>query len=109
MAIKTELIEYTHNGDTLEAFVARDDDNSTAPGVLICHAWAGRAEHEETVARKIAELGYVGIAVDVYGKGIRGTSTEECNALMTPFVEDRAMLQDRLQAALGTAQKQTGN
>ncbi|MCI5046959.1 MAG: dienelactone hydrolase family protein [Aquisalinus sp.] len=104
MAIVTELVEYSHNGDTLEAFVALDDSKSVAPGVLVCHAWAGRSAHEEDVARRLAELGYVGIAVDVYGKGVHGETTEECNSLMTPFVEDRAMLQDRLKAALTTAQ-----
>ena len=104
MAIKTELVEYTHDGTTLEAYVAYDDGTKDKrPGVLICHAWAGRSEHEENVARKLAELGYVGFAVDVYGKGVSGSTTEECNALMTPFVENRPMLQERLKAAAATA------
>ncbi len=104
MAITTELVEYTHGGDTLEAYVATDGTDRPKPCVLICHAWAGRGEHEEDVARKIAELGYVGFALDVYGKGVRGTTTEECNALMTPFVEDRGNLQARLTSALAAAQ-----
>jgi dienelactone hydrolase len=45
-------------------------------------------------------LGYVGFAVDMYGKGILGSGPEENARLMQPLMEDRAMLQKRMQAAL---------
>ncbi|NHK29065.1 dienelactone hydrolase family protein [Parvularcula flava] len=104
MALKTDLIEYTHNGDTLEAFVAWDDtQEGERPAVLVCHAWGGRDEHSEETAKKMAAMGYVGFAVDVYGKGVRGSSKEENQKLMTPFVEDRDMLADRLKAGMEAA------
>ena len=99
----TQTLEYSHDGTTLEAFIAKPEGDGPFPTVLICHAWAGRADHEEEVAKKLASLGYVGVALDVYGKGVLGQNTEECNALMTPFVEDRARLQDRLKAGLAAA------
>jgi dienelactone hydrolase len=46
------------------------------PGVLISHAWAGRDEFVLDKAKKIAELGYAGCAMDMYGKGVRGASVE---------------------------------
>lgn len=76
------------------------------PGVLISHAWAGRGELEEGKALQLAELGYVGFALDLYGKGIRGTSSEENDALMQPLLRDRSVLQRRMKLALEQIRKQ---
>jgi len=95
------LIEYTHNGAKLEGYMAWDDSIAGArPGVMISHAWGGRGEFECDKARMLAELGYCGFALDLYGKGVLGSGVEENSRLMKPFVEDRAMLQARLSAAL---------
>lgn len=102
MTVTTRLVEYELDGETYDGFVAVDDEQSDArPGVMICHAWGGRKDHEENVARRLAELGYVGFAADVFGKGKRGETTEECQALITPLVENRDLLRRRLLAALG--------
>jgi hypothetical protein len=42
--------------------------------------------------RGLAELGYVGFALDVYGKGVRGEVAGDNSGLMNPFMADRAML-----------------
>jgi dienelactone hydrolase len=90
------------DGDVvLEAFFAFDDSISTRrPAVLISHAWAGRDEFANDKAKKLAELGYVGFALDMYGKGIVGESREENSKLMQPFIQNRAVLQQRIKAAL---------
>ncbi len=99
--IKQRPVPYMHNGTQLEGMLVYDDSWQTAmPGVMVCHAWAGRGPFEINKARAIAEEGYAAFAVDLYGKGVLGKSKEENMALMTPFVKDRAMLQDRLKAAL---------
>jgi len=83
-----------------------DSAHDPRPGVLVSHAWGGRGEHEENRAERLAELGYVGFALDLYGKGVRGTSKEENAALMQPLLDDRQMLQRRMQLALGQLRKQ---
>lgn len=85
-----------------EAFVAAPD-NDKRPAVLIAHTWAGQIDFERQIARDIAELGYVGIAIDVYGKGVRGEPAGDNSHLMGPFLEDRALLKSRLLAALELA------
>ncbi len=75
--------------------------------VLIAHAWAGRDEFVEEKARQLAELGYVGFAMDIYGKGVLGASKEENGRLVKPFMDDRKMLRHRLLAALETAKTLT--
>jgi len=87
--------------------MAWDDGSSDPrPGVLVSHAWGGRSEFEETRAAMLAELGYVGFALDLYGKGRRGTSREENQALMQPLLADRGMLQRRMNLAVEQLRRQ---
>jgi dienelactone hydrolase len=105
--IQERTIDYEHNGTVLEGFLAYDDAVSgPRPGVLISHAWAGREPFECDKARALAQLGYAGFALDLYGKGVIGSSPEENTKLMQPFLDDRAMLHARLGIALETFGKQ---
>lgn len=107
MAIHTRTIEYKDGDTTLEAYLAWDDSEGDArPGVLVSHAWAGRSEFEENKAERLAELGYVGFAIDLYGQGVRGTTKEENAALMQPLLDDRQMLQRRMKLAVEQLRKQ---
>ena len=101
------LIEYNHNGATLEGYMAWDDAVAgPRPGVLISHAWGGRGEFECEKARMLADRGYCAFALDLYGKGVLGSGPDENSKLMAPFVEDRAMLQSRLSSALAAFAEQ---
>ncbi|MBC52356.1 MAG: carboxymethylenebutenolidase [Gammaproteobacteria bacterium] len=104
--MKTEYIEY-HDGDTvLEAYIAYDEDaTGKRPCVLIGHDWSGRREYACAAAERMADLGYIGFAVDVYGKGVFGKDgdTEGNSALMMPFADDRELLRRRMHAALAAA------
>ncbi len=92
------------DGDTLcEGYVALPEGAGPHPAVLIAHNWAGQSEADNEVARRLAALGYVGIAIDVYGKGVRGGPTADNSALMMPWMRDRAALRDRLLAAVDAA------
>lgn len=104
MAIISNTVDYLDDGLLLEGFFAYDDAFAgQRPLVLIHHAWGGRDEFVADKARKLAELGYLGFATDMYGKGIRGNGPEENSRLMQPFMQDRAKLQQRLLAALANA------
>ncbi len=101
MNIVSNTLNYLDDDVVLEAFFAVDDAlTGRRPAVLICHAWAGRNDFVEEKAKQLATLGYVGFALDMYGKGILGTSIEENSALMQPFMQDRVKLQKRVTAAL---------
>ena len=108
MAVKERAVEYSDDGVVLQGHLAWDDAiTAPRPGVMIVHAWAGRSEFEDDVARKLARLGYVGFAADVYGKGVLGSGPEENAALMQPFLDDRAALQRRLGGAMDVLASQT--
>ncbi len=106
MAIVEKTLVYSDGDAVLEAFYAFDDHVSgRRPAVLISHAWAGRDNFVMDKARKIAGLGYVGFALDMYGQGVLGSSKEENAKLMHPFMADRAKLQQRIKAAFMTAKQ----
>ncbi|MBV1860482.1 MAG: dienelactone hydrolase family protein [Nannocystaceae bacterium] len=100
------VISYTEGDDSFDAFVAAPAGDGTKPAVLVCHAWGGRDEFAENKARALAELGYVGVAVDVYGVGKRGTDNDSCAALMTPLLENPNLLRRRLAAAFQAVRTQ---
>lgn len=97
MTIETRAVGYLHGGKAYEGVLAFDGARAgKRPAVLVSHAWAGRGPVEESYARRLAELGYAGFALDLYGKGVFGKTTEECQALMTPLASNRPHLQERL-------------
>jgi dienelactone hydrolase len=105
--IQDRLITYVHDGTVLEAFLAYDDvRKGRRPGIMISHAWGGRGEFECRKARALAELGYAGFALDLYGKGVLGSGPEENSKLMAPLLADRAMLQSRMKLAHETMRSQ---
>lgn len=68
--VQTKRISYEHNGAQLEGVLAWDDSHdSKRPGVLVVHEWWGLNDYAELRAKKLAELGYVAFALDMYGKG----------------------------------------
>jgi len=101
----TELIEY-HDGEIqLEAYVAWDDSIAgPRPGVLVAHDWTGRRDFATDKADEMAALGYVGFALDMYGKGVFGSDgdVEGNSALMGPLAGDRTALRARMTSALET-------
>jgi dienelactone hydrolase len=107
LGLQTRLIDYRDEDTILEGRLVWDDDFSgPRPGVLVAHAWGGRSDYEDGKADSLARLGYAAFALDLYGKGVRGSGPEENSALMQPFLEDRDMLQKRLLIALATLRQQ---
>ena len=96
--LKTTEHDYQHDKTTLAGFLAHQEGDKPRPAVLICHAWKGRDQYVCDKAVELAKDGYVGFALDVYGKGVLGTSVEENTRLMSPFMENRNFLQQRLLA-----------
>ena len=76
------------------------------PGVLVAHTIRGRSEFEEGKAKLLAQNGYVGFAIDVYGKDAIGSDIESCREHMDALRKERATLQRRLLVALQTMRDQ---
>lgn len=96
--MNTKVIPYQDNGVDFEGFVAYPEEEKyqlkekKLPLVILCHAWGGRDEFICEKAQLIAKLGYVGFALDMYGKRVVGKSKEENIVLKRPFIQDRSLL-----------------
>jgi dienelactone hydrolase len=96
-------LEYQHRGITFAAYIAYQETTTKKPLVLVNHAFQGRDQFSCDRADALAALGYVGCAIDLYGKGVLGHSIEESSALMRPLLEDRILLRERLRASIDAA------
>lgn len=106
--MNTQKITYQADNQSMEGYVAQPNTPEKKPLVLIAHDWTGRNEFACKKAEKIAELGYVGFAMDLYGQGKLGQDNDEKMQLMKPLMDDRSLLLKRLLAALETAKKIEG-
>lgn len=104
--MQTRNVEYSDGAIKLEGYVAYNEKNSgMQPAVMVVHDWSGRNEFACKKAEKLAELGYIGFAIDMFGKDVRGKTVEEKSALIKPLLEDRAILRKRILAAFATVKK----
>jgi dienelactone hydrolase len=100
-AVQTKVVEYKKGSTTLEGYLAWDDALQTPrPGVLVVHDWMGLGDYAKMRARKLAELGYVAFAADIYGKGVRPKTPQQAAAQAGICKNDRPLMRDRVSAAL---------
>lgn len=106
--MRSEAFEYHLGSDLFEGFLLTHDDGQTRPGLMIFHTWSGLGPFEKDKAELVASWGYNVLAVDLYGKGRRGTTVDESRQLMGELTEDRGLLRRRLLAALSAFQGVSG-
>ena len=70
-----------------KAFISNKEQK--LPAVLVAHTWKGRSEFEDKKALELSKLGYVGFSIDLFGNKKNGSSVEENQGLIEPFVADR--------------------
>jgi dienelactone hydrolase len=106
-AIETRTVDYQAGQTTLQGFVAHDGAvKGKRPGVLVVHEWWGHNEHARNQARRLAEAGYVGFALDMYGKGKVAKHPEDAKAFSAEATKDAATVKARFDAALAELKRQ---
>lgn len=99
--IKEENITYTIDGKTYKGFVAYDESKTgKRPAVLVVHEWWGLNDYAKSRAKQLAALGYIAMAVDMYGDSKTAADPKEAQELATPFYMDPKLAKTRLDAAL---------
>jgi dienelactone hydrolase len=100
-AVRAKVIEYKQGDTVLEGYLAWDDSiQGRRPGVVVAHEWTGPGEYVRARARKLAEMGYVAFALDMYGKGVRPKTPREAAAQAGKYKSDRALMRARAKAGL---------
>src|ERR1041384_1853696 len=89
--IKLEPVTYKAGDTTLKGFVAYDDAvKEKRPAVIVVHEWWGLTDYAKMRAQKLAELGYVGFAIDMYGDGKTTDDPKEAGELAGAIKKDPA-------------------
>ena len=101
-AIKTETVTYKEGQVEAQSFLAYyDSATGRRPGVLVVSEWWGLNDYPKMRARMLAQLGYVAMAVDVYGEGETTADPKQAEKWVAPLeAGDRAELRARINAAL---------
>ncbi len=101
-----QVLEYRAGEAVLEGVLFRDDSQQqAAPGMLVAHQWTGISDHELARARRLAQLGYVVLCVDVYGKGVR-PAVLEAGKVAGLYKSNRPLLRERMLAGLNALKSQ---
>lgn len=107
LSIQTRFVDYGDGEAAFEGVLAWDDAvGGPRPGVLVAPTIRGRSAFEIGKAKALAELGYVGFALDVFGKTEIGADAETARQHMEMLLADRTLLQQRLNASLSAFLKQ---
>lgn len=99
--LKEENITYNGDNTSMNGYVVyKDSGQEKRPAVLVVHEWWGLNDYSKRRARELADLGYVAMAVDMFGNGQTASSPDEAMKLAGPFYQDPQLTKTRLDAAL---------
>jgi dienelactone hydrolase len=100
-AIKEDSVSYTANGKTFKGYVTYDSSKKDKrPAVLVVPEWWGLTDYPRSRAKQLAEMGYIAMAVDMYGEGKIAADPKEAQDLATPYYKDPTLTKTVLDAAL---------
>lgn len=103
-SIKEEPVNFSVNGITSKSYVAYDENvQGKRPVVLIVPEWWGLTDYPRMRAKMLAEMGYLAVAVDMYGDGKIAANPDEAKKAAMPFYTAPQMGKERLDAALAKA------
>lgn len=100
MAQGTE-VAYNEGETHLKGYLATPPHmQGKRPGVVIVHAWMGITDHEKQSADKLAAMGYMALAADIYGEGKHPQNREEAGKQAGYYKTNRDVYRKRIKAAI---------
>lgn len=70
-----------HDGDEIEAYVARPEGEGTRGGVVVIHHMPGYDRGSKEIVRRFAELGYDAVCPNLYTREAPGASPDDAAAV----------------------------
>lgn len=99
--LREEKVTYKVGNTVYHSVLVYDENlKGTHPGVLVVPEWWGMTSYPLMRARMLAELGYVAMAVDMFGDGKIAANPTEAQELTKPFYTDPQLSKTLLDAAL---------
>jgi dienelactone hydrolase len=98
--IEGKEVTYEADGTQLKGFIAYPANAlGKRPGVLVVHEWWGHNDYTRMRAQKLAELGYVALAVDMYGDGKQVSHPEDAGKMVQELMGNLPVATKRFEAA----------
>lgn len=91
-------VELDHGGAVLTGQAAFPEGDGPHAAVLVMHNALGIGDHVRGVTRKLAELGYVAVATDMYGGGAPAGDPVVNGAAFEQVMKNPALLRERVVA-----------
>jgi dienelactone hydrolase len=93
-------IDYQSGDTVLKGSLAYDDGRAgKRPAVLVVHEWSGLNEHARHQAQRLAEAGFVALALDMYGEARQAHRPREALMLSSEIRTNLALMEARFDAA----------
>jgi dienelactone hydrolase len=106
-AVQGKEVSYTADGTTLKGWIAYDDTvKGKRPAVLVVHEWWGHNAYARKRANMLAELGYVALAVDMYGHGKQALHPDDAGKFAGEVAKNKPLAKARFEAAMKLLRKQ---
>jgi len=99
--IKEETISFSSDSANLHAYVVYDDSvKDKRPAVIVVPEWWGLNDYPRKRARMLARLGYVAMALDIYGDGKVADNPDSAKAYSGPFYSNPMKAKRRIDTAI---------
>jgi dienelactone hydrolase len=99
--IKELDVPYAGDGITMQGYVAYDTSIDTKrPAILVIPEWWGLTDYPKMRARELAKMGYIAMAIDMYGNGLATDSPAVAGKLAGKFYSNPKSAKARIDAAL---------
>jgi dienelactone hydrolase len=92
--------DYADADTPLHGYIAHGANQGSRPGVIVVPEAPGITEHVKRRVQMLSDLGYVAMAVDLYGHGRVGRDQTEVMALLNALRADVLRWRKRIAAAL---------
>lgn len=103
VSIVGEEITYETDSTLMRGYLAHNSAiDEKKPGIIVVHEWWGHDDFARKKAEKLAELGYVALAVDMYGQGKTANHPEEAMAFSSKVMKNFDTAKARFEAAVET-------
>jgi dienelactone hydrolase len=106
VALAGQEVTYSHAGTTMHGYLAKPAAAGKHPVVLVVHEWWGQTDYIRRRADLLAELGYVALAVDMYGDGKIADHPKDAGAFAGEVRNNMDVGEARFRAAMALLEDQ---
>lgn len=99
--IKEQVVSYSVDSLSCKDFVYYNESmEGKRPAVLVVHEWWGLNDYAKNRAKQLAAMGYIAMAVDMYGNGKTADNPKDAGALASLYYQHPELTKSRLDIAL---------